>query len=202
MTDDEQELLSRCFERDQAAWSEFVQRYAGLIYHTIKRTSALRRAETPQDFVDDLFQDIFLSLVKDDFAELRRFRGDHGCTLASWLRMIAARRTIDYLRTAKFPAELLEEPLENHPVETQERLLDNEQSQLLAKVIEDLPSHEKILYRSILPRRSFRQRRGSHPPVVRRRGLHPEKPHPGQAPRKTTESWLAVRNHRLLRLFK
>jgi RNA polymerase sigma factor (sigma-70 family) len=76
---------------------------------------------------------------------VRRFRGDHGCTLASWLRLIAARRTIDHLRKSKFPAKLLEEPLENRPIEARECLLDNEQSGLLAKAVEDLPANERII---------------------------------------------------------
>ena len=98
MTDDERELLSHCFAGDHASWNRFVQYYRGLIYHTIKTTVALHRAEQPHDFADDLFQEIFVSLVKDDYSQLRRFRGDNDCTLASWLRMVAARRTIDHLR--------------------------------------------------------------------------------------------------------
>ncbi|HXV83127.1 MAG TPA: sigma-70 family RNA polymerase sigma factor [Candidatus Binatia bacterium] len=145
MTDDEQELLSRCFARDQAGWSEFVQRYAGLIFHTIKRTSAVHGAQRSQDFADDLFQEIFLTLVQDDYFQLRRFRGDHGCTLASWLRMIAARRTIDHLRKSKIPPGLLEEPLEHDPAQALERASDDEQSLVLAKAVEDLPPQEKIL---------------------------------------------------------
>lgn len=83
MTNDEKALLSRCFEGDKASWDRFVQDYAGLIYHTIKKTLALHRGSTPADSAEDLFQDIFLSLVKDEFSQLRRFRGDNGCTLAS-----------------------------------------------------------------------------------------------------------------------
>ena len=145
MTDHEQELLSRCFEGDQTGWNEFVQRYAGLIYQTIKRTSALHAADTPRDFADDLFQEIFLTLVQDDFIQLRRFRGDNGCTLASWLRMIAARRTIDHLRKSKFQAEPFNKPLENLSDETPEQSYDREQLQLLGKAVEDLPPQEKIL---------------------------------------------------------
>jgi RNA polymerase sigma-70 factor, ECF subfamily len=144
MTDKEKELLVGCLRGDQTAWHDFVRQYSGLIYHTIKTTLGLHHFDPSPPLVDDLFQDIFLSLLKDDFAELRRFRGDHGCTLASWLRMIATRRTIDHLRKSKFPAELLEDPLD-HPAETQERLLDNEQSELLAKAVLNLPPHERII---------------------------------------------------------
>lgn len=104
MTEPENTLIAGCVSGDKAAWDEFVRQYSGLIYHTIKNTAAPHRAEISQDFADDLFQEIFLSLVKDNYLQLRRFRGDHGCTLASWLRMIAARRTIDQLRKKK-PAD-------------------------------------------------------------------------------------------------
>jgi RNA polymerase sigma factor (sigma-70 family) len=118
MTDEEKKHLAGCLRGEKAAWNDFVRQYSGLIYHTIKKTLSL--SDTSQHLIDDIFQDIFLSLVRDDFAQLRRFRGDHGCTLASWLRMIAARRTIDYLRGSNFPEELLEESLENRPVESTE----------------------------------------------------------------------------------
>jgi RNA polymerase sigma factor (sigma-70 family) len=108
VTEQEKTLLAGCVTGDKAAWDAFVRQYSGLIYHTIKSTAALYRAETSQDFADDLFQEIFLSLVKDDFLQLRRFRGDRGCTLASWLRMIAARRTISQLRKGYRPASPLE----------------------------------------------------------------------------------------------
>ena len=145
MTEREKDLLAGCLKGDQTAWNDFVRQYSGLLYHTIKTTFGLHHYDCSQPLAEDLFQDIFLSLIKDDFAELRRFRGDNGCTLASWLRMIAARRTIDHLRKSKHPADLLEESLENHPAETSERPSDTEQSQLLAKAVEDLPPHEKIL---------------------------------------------------------
>jgi RNA polymerase sigma factor (sigma-70 family) len=59
--------------------------------------------------------------------------------------MIAARRTIDHLRKSKLPAELSDGPLENLMDETPEQSYDREQFRLLAKAVEDLPPHEKIL---------------------------------------------------------
>jgi RNA polymerase sigma-70 factor (ECF subfamily) len=144
MTDAERNQLAGCLRREERAWKDFVEQYSSLIYHTVKKTLAFQRSDAPQ-VVDDLFQDIFLSLVKDDFAELRRFRGDHGCSLASWLRMIATRRTIDYLRKSKLSAEPSEELLENYTTETPDRWLEHEQSRLLARAIEDLAPRERIL---------------------------------------------------------
>ena len=92
MTDQEKKLLVGCLRGVQTAWDDFVRQYSGLIYHRIKTTLSLHHLDPSQHLIDDIFQDIFLSLVKDDFEQLRRFRGDHNCTLASWLRMIATRR--------------------------------------------------------------------------------------------------------------
>jgi DNA-directed RNA polymerase specialized sigma24 family protein len=97
MTEQEKTLIAGCLKGEETAWNDFVRQYSGLIYHRIKTTLSSHYHGPSQHLIDDIFQDTFLSLVKDDFAQLRRFRGDHNCTLASWLRMIATRRTIDHL---------------------------------------------------------------------------------------------------------
>jgi len=145
MTEQEKTLIAGCLKGEEAAWNNFVRQYSGLVYHRIKTTLSSHYHYSSQHLIDDIFQDIFLSLVKDDYVQLRRFRGDHNCTLASWLRMIATRRTIDHLRKFNFLTELLEEPLENHPAEIPERLLENEQLQLLDKAVQDLPPNEQTL---------------------------------------------------------
>jgi len=144
MTEKEKNLIADCLKGEDRSWDNFVRQYSALIYHRIKTTLTLHHLDPSQHLIDDIFQDIFLSLVKDDYAQLRRFRGDHNCTLASWLRMIATRRTIDHLRKFDFLTEQLDEPLENHPTEIPERHLDNEQSGLL-EALRNLPPHERII---------------------------------------------------------
>jgi RNA polymerase sigma factor (sigma-70 family) len=145
MTEPEKTLIAGCVSGDKAAWDAFVLQYSGLIYHTIRKTAALHRAETSQDFADDLFQEIFLSLIKDHFLQLRRFRGDHGCTLASWLRMIAARRTIDQLRKLSKTVNPLEESLIHKAADESEREVDEDQLQLLDNAIAELQPRERII---------------------------------------------------------
>ena len=82
MTEQEKKLIAGCVKGEKPAWDAFVRQYSGLIYHTIKKTFSLHHSEPTSDSVDDLFQEVFLSLVKDDFSQLRRFRGDNGCTVA------------------------------------------------------------------------------------------------------------------------
>ena len=145
MTEAEKTLIAGCLHGDKAAWDGFVLQYSGLIYHTIRKTAAFHRAETPQDFADDLFQEIFLALVKDEFLQLRKFRGDRDCTLASWLRMIAARRTIDQLRKLSRPANSAEELLYNQITEESDSDTIDDQLQELNKALSELPSRDRIL---------------------------------------------------------
>jgi DNA-directed RNA polymerase specialized sigma24 family protein len=105
LTDQEKTLLAGCLRREKPAWDAFILQYSSLVYHAIRKTFALYHAEAEAETVDDLFQEFFLSLLRDDSKKLRQFRGDRGCSLASWQRIIAVRLTIDCLIKHK-PSEL------------------------------------------------------------------------------------------------
>ena len=93
MTEKEETLIAGCLRSEKAAWDSFVLQYSNLVYHTIKKTLNLHHAERRADLVEDLYQEFFLSLLRNDYKKLRQFRGAHGCSLASWLRLLAARLT-------------------------------------------------------------------------------------------------------------
>lgn len=86
MTDKEKNLIAGCLKQEKAAWDTFVKQYTRLVYHSITSTLRYHHYETRDDFVDDLYQEFFVSIVRDDFKKLRQFRGDKGCSLASWIR--------------------------------------------------------------------------------------------------------------------
>jgi RNA polymerase sigma factor (sigma-70 family) len=98
MIEKEKALLAGCVRGEKAAWDALVLQYSKLAYSTIRSTLTLHHALPQDDIVEDLHQNFFLSLCENDFRKLRQFRGDRGCSLASWLRVIAARLTIDFLR--------------------------------------------------------------------------------------------------------
>jgi RNA polymerase sigma factor (sigma-70 family) len=145
MTENEKNLLAGCIRGDKASWDAFVRQYSNLVYHTIRKTLALRHTETSLYTVDDLFQEIFLSLIQDAFLQLRRFRGDHGCTLASWLRMIATRRTIDHLRKSNEPPDSANNLGSSDPASDSDDSAIDAQIQFLASVITQLEPRERIL---------------------------------------------------------
>lgn len=96
------EFVQRCVSGDKRAWDEFVDKYSGLIYNyicSIFRANGLN--PLPQDNVNDAFQEIFVSLTKDNFRKLRSFKAKNGSSFATWLRRVAVNYTIDHLRRLK-----------------------------------------------------------------------------------------------------
>jgi RNA polymerase sigma-70 factor (ECF subfamily) len=145
MTEKEKSLLAGCVKGDKSSWDEFVRQYSSLVYHTIRKTLTFQYTDQRDEVVEDLYQDVFISLVADNYRKLKQFRGDGGCTLASWLRMIAARRTIDHLRTCKKPVYPLDESLSNTTAAEADEERDDDPFQRLAGAIDQLQPRERII---------------------------------------------------------
>lgn len=97
-------LLDRSLARQPRAWEDFVDRFMGLIVHVINHTTQARSIRlAPQDR-EDLCAEVFLTLIRDDFAILRRFRGQS--SLATYLTVVARRVVARQLMSRKSPARL------------------------------------------------------------------------------------------------
>ena len=95
------EFVRRCVKGDKRAWNEFVERYSSLIYNYIHSVLKIKGRTYAHENINDLFQEIFLSLAKDNFKKLSSFQARNGCSLASWLRQVTVNFTIDYIRKLK-----------------------------------------------------------------------------------------------------
>jgi RNA polymerase sigma factor (sigma-70 family) len=150
MTDQERSLLAGCLKGEKAAWDAFVLQYSALVYHTIKKTLALYHVPPEDDRVEDLFQEFFLAILRDDFKKLRQFRGEYGCSLASWIRLVSARLTIDSLRKRDALA-----PKATDPPDPVDSLLGQEEERLLLEAVDALSPKDRIFvdlcFRQSLP---------------------------------------------------
>lgn len=102
------DFVQKCIKGDKRSWDQFVDKYSRLIYNYINSVFKIKGYSFIQENVDDLFQEIFLSLAQDNFRRLKSFKGKNGCSLDSWLRQVTINRTIDYIRKFK-PTVSLEE---------------------------------------------------------------------------------------------
>src|SRR5262249_43087995 len=74
---------------------DFVDRYMGLIYHVIQHTAHARSRIVSSEDVEDIAAEIFLKIVDDDYAVLRRFKGIS--SLPTYLTVIARRTCVKEL---------------------------------------------------------------------------------------------------------
>ena len=101
-------VLKACWEQQPGAWEQFLERFGRLIYYGIHRTCQLKGHEVSPAEVEDLFHDVLVHLLKEDCKRLRQYRGTHGATVATWIRTITVRFTIDYLRSQGKVAEFVD----------------------------------------------------------------------------------------------
>jgi len=92
-------LLQRCLARKGRAWEDFVDRFMGLVVHVVNHSSQSRSLRPSPEDREDLVSQVFLTIVKDDLAVLRHFRGES--SLATYLTVIARRVVVAELLKQK-----------------------------------------------------------------------------------------------------
>lgn len=80
---------------DRQAWDAFVARHARIVYAAIHR--ALAGAARDPEAAEDIFQDVFVRLCRNDMKLLRAYDPARA-SLPTWLAVIARSATIDHLR--------------------------------------------------------------------------------------------------------
>ncbi|MBU4252779.1 MAG: sigma-70 family RNA polymerase sigma factor [Candidatus Omnitrophica bacterium] len=98
---DDLKFVQGCLKGDKQSWSEFILRYSRLIYNYIHSVFSVNGRSISPEQVEDIFQEIFHALIKDNYRKLSTYQGRNGCSLASWLRQVTINFTIDYLRKLK-----------------------------------------------------------------------------------------------------
>ncbi len=98
---DDLKFVHSCLKGDKQSWSEFISRYSRLIYNYIYSVLSVKGCSASVEQIEDIFQEIFHSLIKDNYKKLSTFQGKNGCSLASWLRQVTINFTLDYLRKLK-----------------------------------------------------------------------------------------------------
>lgn len=104
LSDIDRNLLDRCLARKPRAWEDFVDRFMGLVVHVTNHSAQCRSIRlTPEDR-EDLCAEVFLAIIKDDFAVLRHFRRQS--SLATYLTVIARRVVVRTLLGKKSASRL------------------------------------------------------------------------------------------------
>jgi RNA polymerase sigma-70 factor (ECF subfamily) len=109
LSDIDRHLIDRCLARQPAAWEDFVDRYMGLVVHVINHTCQAKSMRLSPADREDLCSEVFLAILREDFAILRHFRGQS--SLATYLAVIARRVVVRSLLQRQATAQLGEAAL-------------------------------------------------------------------------------------------
>ena len=145
MTEAEKTLIAGCLGGDKAAWDGFVQQFSSLVYSTIYKTLTLHHSDFGEHKVEDLYQEFFISILENSCRNLRQFRGDRGCSMASWLRVVAARLTIDYLRRQRPPDAEVTDAIASAQPDAPSALAAQEEERSLAAALESLSARDRLV---------------------------------------------------------
>ncbi len=131
----DRQLLQRCLEGKPEAWQTFVDRFVGLVYHVIQHTAQARSLNLSAEDVEDLCSLVFMEILRDDYALLRRFR--RKASLATYLAVVARRIVVRELlrRKARAKTSMPAEVPDDSP-SPQERIADREEVQRLLDQLE------------------------------------------------------------------
>jgi len=149
---DDLEFVQGCLKGNKQSWSEFISRYSRLIYNYIYSVLSVKGRSISAEQVEDIFQEIFHALIKDNYRKLSTYQGKNGCSLASWLRQVTVNFTIDYLRKLKVIASLdaldedgftLKDTLKDFSPDAIEFLNDQDRRKTLEECINLLESDEQ-----------------------------------------------------------
>ena len=148
LTEIDRNLLKRCLAEEPGAWKDFVDRFMGLFIHVIQHTAHARSVRVTQEDCDDLCAELFLTLLANNYAVLRQFRGKS--SLATYLTVVARRvvvREISRRRMAEALSHVHahQASLEHaHAARDQQRIEDREEIQ---NMLDGLPKTDAEIVR-------------------------------------------------------
>ena len=101
LSDYDRELIHRCLARTAGAWEDFADRFIGLVTHVVTHSADARNIRLKRHDVEDHVAEVFLQIIKNDFAVLRRFQGRS--SLATYITVIARRVVVREFISKKLP---------------------------------------------------------------------------------------------------
>ena len=92
------DLLRIVLTGDQVAWTVFYDRFRNLMIACVSRVCLRSGVRLQQDDLADIIGDACMNMVSHDFRRLRLYKTDGGCSVSSWIGVIATSTAHDHLR--------------------------------------------------------------------------------------------------------
>jgi len=95
---DDLELLNRVLGGKSQAWSEFVNRYRGLVFRCAGKVLSRHHTDLTNSDIEEVCANVWFQLWRKDMKKLRAWDPDRGSRLSSWIGMISVNCAYDFLR--------------------------------------------------------------------------------------------------------
>lgn len=160
LTEIDRTLLKRCLSEEPGAWKDFVDRFIGLFVHVVNHTAHARSVPLSPDDVEDLSAEVFVTLLSNNYAALRAFRGKS--SLATYLTVIARRIVVKEITQRKLSEAMGHVPVHGSSLDaarvgvTESQRIENREE--VARLLSDLPPREADVIRQFhLEGKSYRE---------------------------------------------
>ncbi len=107
----DRELVEALRQGRNEAWAELVKLYLKLVYHVVRKTLGTYGRGTSDQDVEDITNDLFESLVRDNYRVLGTIGEPYD--LKAWLAISGRRRAIDFVRKKRIASVSLDESKED-----------------------------------------------------------------------------------------
>ena len=141
----DRELIERCLQKQPQSWDAFVHRFLGLVVHVVNHSAQSRSITLTAEDREDLCAEVFLTILKDDLAVLRGFRGES--SLATYLTVVARRVVVRRLVKRPSSTPLRGDELDRGVDENfEKRINDRDEVRRLLASLEDRDAEVVRLY--------------------------------------------------------
>jgi len=142
MLDDINDLIERCVNKEERAWSDFINKFSGLVYYSARERLRRNGFSFSEQDIQDITQDVFIDIwEKSRLREVRERR-----KIKAWISIMGQTRALNYMRKKK------ERLLREEELFKVENVISDtkggygvELAEELTKAIEGFPAKEKII---------------------------------------------------------
>ena len=151
---DDSRLVEACINRDLIAWSQLINRYSGLISVSIVNRLKKYGLTVPSQDVEDIRQNVLISIWQDRKLESIQNRAHIGY----WLSIVSGNIAIEYMRKKrnadppgaisiynKLNGKELSEFIPQAGESPKDEIIGNELLKKIDEAIEALPNKEKLI---------------------------------------------------------
>jgi RNA polymerase sigma-70 factor (ECF subfamily) len=145
---DDLALLQRVLAKDEKAFETFYNRFRNLMVACVVRVCQRSGVRLQNDDMADLIAEVTLNMVAHDYRRLRLYRTDGGCSVSSWVGVIASSTAHDFLRrerrrrldpTLDVELERLTDPVDGPDVE----LIDRQQRHFVDQALASFSERDR-----------------------------------------------------------